>query len=166
MSDEQPPAPEWGAQQPKPASPWTARKTIAAVAIAVGITAAGGVAIYAASNSSAATGGNGPGGMGGPPGQDGGVVMRGGPLADVPHGLFQTGEVTEVSSSSLSVKSTDGYTKTYVIDSSTVMQDVQKGSTVTVIASEANGTATAESVMDSAQRGRRDGQPPQAPPTR
>lgn len=157
MSDEQQTSPGWGAEQPAPApkTQWTAKKTIAAVAIAVGITAAGGVAIYAASGTQAATGG-GPGGqMGGPPGGDGGGMLRGGPLGEYPHGEFQTGEVTSISDSSLEVKSTDGYTKTYVVDSDTVMEGVEKGDTVTVIATEADGKTTAEAVTEPRTQGQR-----------
>ncbi|TWP52099.1 hypothetical protein FKR81_10980 [Lentzea tibetensis] len=166
MSDEQQATPEWGAEQPQPKNQWNAKKTIAAVAIAVGITAAGGVAIYAASGTQAATGG-GPGGqMGGPPGGDGGM-MRGGPLADFPHGEFQTGEVTSISDSSVEVKSTDGYTKAYVIDSDTVIEGVEKGDTVTVVATEADGKTTAEAVTEPRTQGQ--GQRPTnggTPPTK
>jgi len=161
MTDEQPR--EWGApeSQPAPRAPWTARKTIAAVAIAVGITAAGGVAIYAASGTNQQSEGTGgPGGMGAPP--DGG--MRGGTMfGSVTHGEFQSGEVTSISDSSLEVKSTDGYTKTYVIDADTVVEGVQQGDTVTVIAATEDGTTVASSVVEPGQRGQ--GQQ-QAPPTR
>jgi hypothetical protein len=96
MTEQQ--SPEWGA--PQPAEPagrpaWTAKKTVAAVAIAVAIAGAGGVAIYAASgtNQQTGAGGMGPGGMGGAP-PDG---MRGGfslGTGTTTHGEFQTGEVT------------------------------------------------------------------------
>ncbi|MEV6711692.1 hypothetical protein AB0M48_06535 [Lentzea sp. NPDC051208] len=160
MTEQQ--SPEWGA--PQPAEPagrpaWTAKKTVAAVAIAVAIAGAGGVAIYAASGTNQQTGA---GGMAGAP-PDG---MRGGfslGTGTTTHGEFQTGEVTAISDSSVEVKSTDGYTKTYVIDADTVAEGVEKGDTVTVIATTADGRSVAASVVEPGQRGQRNGQ---APPTR
>ncbi|WP_143027753.1 hypothetical protein [Lentzea albidocapillata] len=148
MTEQQ--SPEWGA--PQPAEPaerpaWTVRKTVAAVAIAVAIAGAGGVAIYAASGTNQQTGAGG---------------MRGGfglGTGTTTHGEFQTGEVTAISDSSVEVKSTDGYTKTYVIDAHTVAEGVEKGDTVTVIATTADGRSVASSVVEPGQRG-------QAPPTR
>jgi hypothetical protein len=165
MSEEQPP-PEWGAPQPAARQAWTAKKTVAAVAIAVGIAAAGGVAIYAASGTNQQTGAmGGPGGMGGAP-PDGGTGMRGGfglGSGTATHGEFQSGEVTSISDTSLEVKSTDGYTKTYVIDADTVAEGVEKGDTVTVIATTEDGKTVASSVVEPGQRGQ---QNQQAPPTR
>jgi hypothetical protein len=164
MTEEQPP--EWGAPQPAPQRPaWTAKKTVAAVAIAVGIAAAGGVAIYAASGTSQQTGAMGPGGAP----LDGGNGMRqGGPgfglgSGSATHGEFQTGEVTAISDTSVEVKSTDGYTKTYVIDADTVAEGVEKGDTVTVIAATEDGKIVASSVVEPGQRGQ---QGQQAPPAR
>ncbi|MFD4639138.1 hypothetical protein ACFWN2_17600 [Lentzea sp. NPDC058436] len=167
MTEQQPP--EWGAPQPtEPAArpAWTAKKTVAAVAIAVAIAGAGGVAIYAASGTSQQTGAMGPGGMGGGMPPDGAGGMRGGfglGTGDTTHGEFQTGEVTAISDSSVEVKSTDGYTKTYVIDAETVAEGVEKGDTVTVIATTEDGKSVASSVVEPGQRGQRNGQ---APPTR
>ncbi|MEU3643385.1 hypothetical protein AB0E59_08405 [Lentzea sp. NPDC034063] len=167
MTEQQPP--EWGAPQqsaePAARPAWTAKKTVAAVAIAVAIAGAGGVAIYAASgtNQQTGAGGMGPGGMGGAP-PDGGGGMRGGlGFGTATHGEFQSGEVTALSDSSIEVKSTDGYTKTYVIDAETVAEGVEKGDTVTVIATTEDGKSVASSVVEPGQRGQRDGQ---APPTR
>jgi hypothetical protein len=164
MTEQQ--APEWGAPQPSGESSgrpaWTARKTVAAVAVAVAIAGAGGVAIYAASGTNQRTGAGdmGPGGMGGVP-PDG---LRGGPgFGTATHGEFQTGEVTAISDSSVEVKSADGYTRTYVIDADTVAEGVEKGDTVTVIATTEDGRAVASSVVEPGQRGQRAGQ---APPTR
>ncbi|MBM7864720.1 hypothetical protein [Lentzea nigeriaca] len=160
MTEQQPP--EWGAPQPV-SQRWTAKKTVAAVAIAVGIAAAGGVAIYAAGGTSQQTGAmGGPGGMGGPPnGMRGpGFGLGSGSAA---HGEFQTGEVTSISDTSIEVKSTDGYTKTYVIDADTVAEGVEKGDTVTVIATTEDGKIVASSVVEPGQRGQ---QGQQAPPTR
>ncbi|MDX8033179.1 hypothetical protein SK803_23425 [Lentzea sp. BCCO 10_0856] len=169
MTEQQPP--EWGAPAPAPqpaARPaWTAKKTVAAVAIAVGIAAAGGVAIYAVSGTNQQTGTmGGPGGMGGAP--DGNGMRQGGPgfglgSGSATHGEFQTGEVTSISDTSVEVKSTDGYTKTYVIDADTVAEGVEKGDTVTVIATTEDGKSVASSVVEPGQRGQ---QGQQAPPTR
>lgn len=160
---EQQPSPEWGAPQPAAQRPaWTAKKTVAAVAIAVGIAAAGGVAIYAASGTNQQTGGAGPGGMGGTR-PDGGMRGPGSGLGSgsVTHGEFQTGEVTSISSTSVEVKSTDGYTKTYVIDADTVAEGVEQGDTVTVIATTEDGKSVASSVVEPGQRGQgQQGQPP------
>ncbi|WP_157984658.1 hypothetical protein [Lentzea terrae] len=165
---EQQPSPEWGAPQPEAKRPaWTAKKTVAAAAIAVGIAAAGGVAIYAASGTNQQTAGmGGPGGMGGTP-PDGGNGMRGPGFGlgsgSATHGEFQTGEVTSISDTSLEVKSTDGYTKTYVIDADTVKEGVEQGDTVTVIATTEDGKTVASSVVEPGQRGQ---QGRQTPPTR
>ncbi|USX52182.1 DUF4249 domain-containing protein [Lentzea sp. HUAS12] len=168
MTEQQPP--EWGAPQAAPqegARPaWTAKKTVAAAAIAVAIAGAGGVAIYAASGTGQETGAMGPGGMGGAPPDGAGGGMRGGfglGTGSATHGEFQTGEVTAISDSSVEVKSTDGYTKTYVIDADTVAEGVEKGDTVTVIATTEDGKSVASSVVEPGQRGQRTGQ---APPTR
>ena len=146
MSTEQTEAPQWGAPPPPapPSNRWTAKRIVITVAIAVGIAAAGGVAIYAASGSTEQTGG-GRGGAGGP-------VMIGGPLGGdtgTQHGEFQTGEVTELTDDAITAKSEDGYTKTYVIDDDTqMMGDIAKGDDVTVIATTEGSTTTAESVME------------------
>jgi hypothetical protein len=148
-----PEEPTWGAEPPAPSSgpTWSTKKTIAAVAIAVGIAAAGGTAIYAASGTAAPEAGGGPRGLygfGGP----GGRGTTGG-FGTATHGQFQVGEVTEVSASSISVKSTDGFTQTYTIDAKTVIgattpdqqkadiSSIAKGDTVTVVAE--SGTTAA-----------------------
>lgn len=146
---EQTEAPQWGAPPPPdpPKNRWTVKRIVITVAIAVGIAAAGGVAIYAASGSTEQAGG-GPGGRAGGPG---GMIV-GGPLAGMSgttHGEFQTGEVTEISDDSITAKSDDGYTKTYVIDDETeLLGDVAKGDDVTVIATTEGSTSTAKSVME------------------
>jgi hypothetical protein len=103
------------------------------VGVAAVIAGLGGTAIYAAtSTDSRPMGGphqGGPGGPGGPPGI--GVHGQGADSADatslhgefvVPDGaggyttvLSQTGTVTAVASTSITVRSDDGYTQTYVI---------------------------------------------------
>jgi hypothetical protein len=139
---------------------------VVAVAIAVGIAAAGGVAIYAASGSTTADGGPG-GGRGGA----GGPVLIGGPMgamSGTDHGEFQNGEVTELTDDSITAKSEDGYTKTYVIDDETDLgADIAKGDEVTIIATTEGSTTTAESVMElGAKPQRRDGNggPPKGDP--
>ncbi|MDX6198055.1 MAG: hypothetical protein QOJ79_1206 [Actinomycetota bacterium] len=67
----------------------------------------------------------------------------------------QRGAVTAVSSTSLSVKSADGYTKTYVITATTLVNaardgigSVKTGHQVAVVATGKSGTATAVDVRD------------------
>jgi hypothetical protein len=150
--------PTWGQepvpQDPAPGSGWNGRKTVTAIAIAVGIAAVGGGVIYAASNSDAAKG-MGPGGYG--RGNGGMVIMGGGPFGDSLHGEFQNGEVTEVDGTSITVKSRDGFTDTYKLDDDTKvnggqgdLDDLAKGDIVTVIASadDSGGDPTADSIME------------------
>jgi hypothetical protein len=146
------------------------RRTLIAAAVAVGIAAAGGVAIYAASGSTNDNQG-GPGGMpgGGPGGGMRNGPVFGGPLADTGHGEFQNGEVTEITDDSITAKSDDGYTRTYVIDADTVMTDgVEKGDDVMIVATTAaDDKATATMITEQGQQGvmpRRDGQDSQNGP--
>jgi hypothetical protein len=155
-----PAAAEWGAPPPPaaPKSKWTVKRTVIAVAVAVGIAAAGGVAIYAASGSVDNNQG-GPGGMGGPGGQGNGRMFMGGPMAGLEesqHGEFQIGEVTAISDDSVTAKSKDGFEQTYVVNSDTQKtDDIAKGDSVTIIATESNGTVTAVSVMEEGAFGNR-----------
>ncbi|MCP3805507.1 hypothetical protein NLX83_40205 [Allokutzneria sp. A3M-2-11 16] len=159
----------WGGPQPEPSRTWSARKTAAAAAIAVGIAAAGGVTIYAMGGETPAA--QGPGGMGagrGPMIMGPGGAMAVGPMRDALHGEFvvsdgkggyktertQTGSVTEVSATSITAKSVDGYTQVYTIDAATVVNggsakidSVKTGASVTIIADASN---KASSIMDSA----------------
>jgi hypothetical protein len=156
---------QWGAPHQRPPQRWSSRKTVAAVAIAVGVAAAGGAAIYAASGSSSSSSTS----QGGPGGQ-----MQGGPggsqstLSSALHGeyvvsdgnggytteLTQTGTVTDISSTSLTAKSEDGYTKTYTIDSGTAvgnnaaLSSIATGDTVTVVAKVSGTTATADTLTE------------------
>lgn len=98
-----------------------------------------------------------------------GIGMMGGAL----HGEFvtekdgggyqtvatQRGEVTEVSKESLTVKSEDGYSRTYTLTEDTLVNaardgidDVKKGNTVMVLATVTDGKATATSVSDGTVR--------------
>jgi hypothetical protein len=160
-----------------------AKALIVGTTLALGVVTAGGVA-YAATRAASSESAdqlpanalddllNDQGGsdVGGPPDQ--GQASAVGPV-DALHGTFivlqdgsyvtthmQTGAVTAVDSSSISVKSDDGYAKTYVISSDTETADsVTTGTTVTVMATESDGTLTATSIMTGSgdQRG---GAPP------
>lgn len=161
--------PTWGEEPPPqaaaPGSGWNGRKTLVAIAVAVGITAVGGGVIYAASTSDAAQG------MGGPRG-GGGLVMMGGPFGDTQHGEFQNGEVTEVSDTSITVKSPDGFGKTYALADDTKvnggqgdLDDIAVGDVVTVVASESDGKTTVATIMEgNVQRGGGDGRQKVGPP--
>jgi hypothetical protein len=131
-------APPWGAQQsPGPEPTRKGRRTALAVGTALVLTLAGGGIVYATSGTGAAEQTS----QGAAPfadGQAGGPA--GGPFGTNTHGEFQQGEVTEISSSSVSVQSDDGYTKTYTIPSD-VVSDVQAGDTVTVVSGDGT-TAT------------------------
>jgi hypothetical protein len=72
----------------------------------------------------------------------------------------QRGEVTAVSKDSLTVKSEDGYSRTYKLTEDTMVNaardgiaDVKTGNTVNVFATVADGNATAVSVNDGTVRG-------------
>ncbi|TDV57207.1 hypothetical protein [Actinophytocola oryzae] len=160
---------EWGARSAEPERRWPVRKLVIAVAVAVGIAGAGTVAVYAASDSTSSSasqqgpggGTGGPGGMGGGPG--------GGGISQALHGeyvvsdgnggygteLTQNGEVIAVSDTSITAKSDDGYTRTYVIDSDTVVGDgatdlssIATGDDVMIVATVSGDTATAESLAE------------------
>lgn len=161
--------PAWGDPQP-PAPKWSGRKTAIAAAVAIVIAAIGGVAIYAGTSSNSSQQGfGGPGGGRG--GFPGGMSGRGGTssdlslLRDALHGDFtvaqngsfvtermQTGEASALSATSVTVKSKDGYTQTYAIDSSTQKaNNLANGSTVMVLAKVNGNTATATTITDATQ---------------
>ncbi|MEV4312280.1 hypothetical protein [Actinocrispum sp. NPDC049592] len=175
----------WGGRQPRrPKQKWSGKKTAAAIAIAVAVAGAGGVAVYAASGSAGAASPSmgGPGGMGGMGGPRGGMGGPGGGLMNAVHGeftisdgnggykteLMQTGQVTAISSTSVTAKSADGYTKTYTISSSTTfgngsVSDIQNGDTVMITATPSGEAATADTLIErdqNAQGGPGGGMPP------
>lgn len=181
MPNTQPEGANWG--DPAPAAPkkgWSGKKTAIAAGIAVVIAAGGGAAIWAGT-SSADNSAQGPGGFGGPggPGGPGGGQFRGqggfgGGMAavrDALHGDFvvsngsggytterlQTGDVTELSATSVTLTSKDGYKQTYTLDSSTQKTgDVKTGDTnVTVVAKVEGQTATAASLGKGLEQGQR-----------
>ncbi|MEV4703831.1 hypothetical protein [Actinoplanes sp. NPDC049316] len=156
----------------------------AAVVATAGVTAAvvgsggegGGTTSAAAGGSSGDQGSRDPqdGGRGLPGGGDRGQFGRGGGggpgMAAALHGTYvvpdgnggyvtqetQTGTVSAVSSTSITVKSADGYSRTYVVGGSTTVDngadqisDVQSGHTVRVVATRSGDTATATAVIDS-----------------
>jgi hypothetical protein len=162
----------WGAPAGRPRTPWSAKKIIISAAVAVVIVAGGTAAVMAATSNSStgATAGGPGGGFGGP----GGGTVRGGAqaggLAGALHGDFvvsngsngttterlQTGTVTAVSATDITVKSTDGYTQSYTVGSSTSVDQgsdtigkVAKGNTVTVVATLSGQEATANTIEDS-----------------
>ncbi|AIJ21820.1 hypothetical protein [Amycolatopsis methanolica] len=123
------------------------------------------MAIYAASGStdSSAMSQGGPGGGMGMPGGGSSSAMVNAlhgeyVVADGNGGyttvLMQIGTVTEVSATSLTAKSDDGYTRTYTIDSDTAVGDnadlssIATGDTVTVVASVSGDTATADTLTE------------------
>lgn len=118
--------------------------------------------------------------MGGGPGGMGGMRMG---LGGGIHGVFvtpkqgggyqtvhtQRGTVTGVSSTSITVKSEDGYTKSYKVTASTVVNaqrdgidSIESGDEVGVVGIEDGDTVTAVSIMDRTRI--KDGMKPLAPP--
>jgi hypothetical protein len=154
---------------------------LAAVAVLAGVLLVGGIGVALAQDSgssstttpSTALPGpqNLPGGPGGgrfKGGGPGGKFGHGGPKGAI-HGEFvtpdgsggyrtvdvQTGEATAVSSDSITVKSADGFSKTYSVDENTVVNSgrdgigsVKKGDTVRVDAVVSGGKAAARNIMD------------------
>jgi hypothetical protein len=100
-------------------------------------------------------GGRGPGGPHG-----GGMGIHGEFVTRAPNGGYQTmatqaGEVTAVSATSVTVKSEDGYSRTYTVNDGTLVNagndgiaDVKTGDDVRVMATVAAGKATAVEVND------------------
>jgi hypothetical protein len=156
-------------------------RIVAAVGVAGAAAAAGTIGLAAAQSTSTTTspastsppastapgGGGPPGGPGGP----GGFGRFGGPGigGEVLHGEFvvpksgggyqtlatQTGKVTDVSSTAITVQSDDGVSKTYVVTDTTVVNSqrdgigsVDKHDNVRVTATVSGSTATAVDVTD------------------
>ncbi|WP_240760748.1 hypothetical protein [Mycolicibacterium sp. CR10] len=164
--------PGWGSPEPAPRG-WGRRETAVAVGIAAVIAGLGGAAIYAATGQSSPAIG--------PPGHQafgpthGGAAGPGGPGGVVPagphglplHGQFvvagdsggyttvltQTGTVTESSASSVTVRSEDGFSQTYLLSpdqaastpavhDTVMVRAVAQGDTATSAGSSAPPTAT------------------------
>jgi hypothetical protein len=165
-----PPSDTWGAPAPEHhRQPWSTKRIVVSVVAAVVIIAGGTTAVVAATNGSSTTG-SGPGG-GVPFGGGGGAGFGGGAatgLTNALHGDFvvssgtgyaterlQTGTVTAVSATDITLKSKDGYTQTYVVGSGTTVDQgsdsiskVANGNTVTVVAKVDGRTATATTIED------------------
>ncbi|WP_439382309.1 hypothetical protein [Amycolatopsis lexingtonensis] len=168
----------WGAA-PAPGTPprasWSPGKKIAAGAVAAVIVAGGGAAVWAASSSASTDTATGPGGMNGMTGGPGGMT---GGLGSALHGeyvssdgnggyvtkIMQTGEVTELSATSLTAKSDDGFSKTYTITSAQAT-GLATGDTITVVATESGDAATATSVTEGRTGAQPGGGGQGAPPT-
>lgn len=140
-----------------------------AVALASGGLTAGIMAATGRGNGSSVTGAPGAGGFGG----RGGIGGSGGGMMGALHGsyvvsdgngtytteLTQTGTVSAVSSSSITVKSADGYSKTYAVTSTTSVDNgsdqigsVATGHTVRVVAdSKASATAITDTNLAGGQ---------------
>lgn len=158
MTDERGPGQPgtWGSDAAPAAGHQANRTTAATVAVALSIAIAGGVVVYAGTS---ASGTGGPGGRFAPGGgQAGGAGMNGvagqDPMAGALHGeyvepdddgdgyqttLLQRGKITELTATSITTASEDGYTKTYAIDASTELGTgdgpaPDTGDTVTVTA--------------------------------
>jgi hypothetical protein len=161
-----PPAPE-ADKSPRGAKNGKLAVAGALVAVAVasaGVTAGVMAATSSTSSSTAAAGGpgGGPGGMGGGPGGMSGAAssLHGTSVVSDGNGgyttqLTQTGTVSAVSASAITVKSEDGFSQTYVISSSTTVDngadqitDVATGHTVRVVATGSTDSATATTITD------------------
>jgi len=153
--------PVWGAPDPSPRR-WGLRETAVAVGVAAVIAGLGGAAIFAATGDNSHpmggahqpfTGPGGPGGqhsgpMGGPGGQGPGPMPLHGEFV-VPDGsgdytteMTQTGGVTAISPTSITARSEDGFSQTYVtpqtaqtpsaVDDQVVVHATRTGQTATV----------------------------------
>jgi hypothetical protein len=175
----------WGAPPGSGSAPQTQAEKIRTAVIAVVaaiVIIGGGIAFANAASSGSSSsgpggqgfpGGNNQGGYGGQVGFDQGAGTTSGgvsALMNALHGDFvasdgnngyvtqryQKGKVTAVSSTSLTVKSDDGYSQTYVVNDQTAVgtgnnkiTDVRSGHTVTIIATVSGTTATAKTITDS-----------------
>jgi hypothetical protein len=164
-----------------PAAPAVARRrssSVVTVVIALAVAlvlVGGGIAVAKAVDNGSSTGTTsgapgggqvgGPGDQGGPGGPGG----RAGGLDGALHGDFvvsdgtggyvtrrlQSGTVTAVSSTSITAKSADGYSTTFVVSSSTSVDNgvdaignVKTGDTVTVVGTVSGSTTTADTIFD------------------
>jgi hypothetical protein len=182
--DPAPPASASG-QPPKMGRPGA--RTAIAVAVAVVVGAGAGIGIYAATATGSGSNAGrpaaprngtqrGPGGFDGQggPGSGGAAALRNALHGDfvVPDGnggytteRLQTGDVTALGATSISLRSTDGYQQTYTIDGDTRTTGSPKtGDTATVVARVSGDMATATAIgqgsplpRGAGPAGRRDG---------
>lgn len=120
--------PVWGAPDPSPRR-WGIRETVVAVGVAAVIAGLGGGAIYAATGTNSHSMGGAQPPFGGGPGGPHSAPMGGPSEPATLHGEFvvpeasggyateltQTGAVTAISADSITVRSADGFTQTYVL---------------------------------------------------
>lgn len=167
--------------------PWTWKRTVTAVAVAVGIAAAGTVAIVAASGTASATDRGAPAGPGGgPPGSGGGTTGGNSSIAalgNALHGNFtksdgvdmrlQKGTVTAVSSTSITLRSSDDFRGSYAITSATSTGQggsgkgngggqPSEGEVVTVVARHSGSGYTATRITEAGATRRSGGKPAQS----
>jgi hypothetical protein len=151
-------------------SKWGWRKTAIVAAVAVGIAGVGGAVVWAAvPHHDRGPGGGvermGPPGPVGRMGPGGPVVLHGEAVIEDGNGdyvtrLTQTGEVTAISDTSVTARSEDGYTKTYVVTSETRVGAIEVGDDAVIVGTVVDGTATARTIADPAGPGRRGGPGP------
>jgi hypothetical protein len=150
---------------PGPRRRWSVPKIVAAAVAAVVIAVGGGVAVSNISTGTSTT--QGPGGAGAGPGQGApgaggfggaGAIHSDAVISDGNGGYTtrrtQTGTVTAVSGSSITVKSADDFSSTYAITSSTTVDsgssavsDIQTGDTVSVVGTVSGNSATATALL-------------------
>lgn len=184
---------QYNSGQPRPSffKNWSLKKGLIVGGVAVVVAAAAGAGAYAAGNGTAAAdttnaqgpgaGQNGQGGFGGPGGTNagpGGLGVGLGGLNAAVHSEYvvlqngsyvtmagQLGTVTDISASSMTVKSEDGFTKTYALGTDVVvaegmrqrgsgttgttltLADVKSGSSVRVTALKESDKYTAQSIQ-------------------
>jgi hypothetical protein len=143
--------PVWGAPAEHPKT-WSTRTTVAAVGIAAALAVVGGVVVYATTGDGGHAGsqsGWGPGGPGGFQRSLHGENVVSDGKGGFNTELTQTGDVTAASDTSVTVRSQDGYSQTYVLNTDTRKppQPLQTGTQVSVKATERDGAATATMVM-------------------
>lgn len=155
--------PVWGT--PAPAKqPWSRTHTLTAVGIAVVLAVGGGAVIYAATS-----GGRNEMEAGGPRMGPNGPSFGGSDMSTPVHGEFvvsdgaggyrtevvQQGTVTEVSDTSITARSDDGFTQTYIVnaDTHTLSPDgLSVGDTAILRANADDGTFTATSLTEGRKR--------------
>jgi hypothetical protein len=149
----------WGAPAAQPPT-WSTRTTLLAAVIAAVLAVGAGLVVYAtwdlsgddAAHTDAAPGFDGPGGAGGP-GGSGRTLHAESVVSDGKGGfrteLTQTGNITAASDASITVRSADGYSHTYVVGTDTrrPRQPLQSGQEITVRATQANGASDATAVL-------------------
>ncbi len=142
---------------------WGLRGTAAAIGVAALVAGVGGAAIYAATGSDAHTmgthGASGPGRPDGPPSHQGSgatdeYAVHGESVVSDGNGGFttvlsQTGTITAISATSVSARSTDGYTHTYVIPATAAGPPFGVGDQVTIRATRVGTVATVTTIRPS-----------------